>query len=422
MWLHGGKFVSGSNIECGLYDGTRFARDHGLVVVSLNYRFGAFGMSLPDGIKNISMRDQIAGLQWVQNEITKLGGDKDNVTLAGQSAGGIAVLNLLASPKTKGLFHKAIICSAGAWAHTTEQVQQVNELARQTLDVESLTAEVVKVATEEQMIAMTDKADNAISKGVPGWSPVRDGEYVHTDGPIVALAQGAGDKRPLIIGNNTDEMGILAVMMGNFMGGRLVQAQSMHTQALLLLDGAQHSSADRYVDKDITDSAEALVAAVSDDLEAAGVDEPSANAVGESIMTLLLNDAMSYCTALAHTRGGGVVYAYEFAVPPPVHFPRCVHGMELWHTWGALQGSHAEFYAAWLGYELPVEKRALRTSDEWQCSLASLAKSGKPSDMGGTQWKTFPNKMIIKLEECTCEDMVQMTPGLQHLKEVGAVP
>jgi len=219
---------------------------------------------------------------------------------------------------------------------------------------------------------MTEKGYGAISKGIPGWCPVRDGEYVHADGPLVALAQGAGGKRPLIIGNNTDEFGIAAVTMGNFVAGRLVQAQGLHTQALLLLDGAQHASADRYIDKDIIESAEALAAAVSDDLDASGVDDPSGAAIGESLMTLVLNDAMNYCTAFAHTQGGGHVYAYEFAVPPPVHFPRCVQGMELWHTWGALQGNHKEFYASWLRHKLPIDARCLRTSDEWQNSFLHI--------------------------------------------------
>ncbi len=115
FWIHGGALVGGSSAE-GMYDGTKLAA-HGVVVVSINYRLGVFGfLAHPElsaessqGISgNWGILDQIAALKWVQQNIASFGGDPANVTIDGQSAGGLSVMYLLASPMARGLFAKAI--------------------------------------------------------------------------------------------------------------------------------------------------------------------------------------------------------------------------------------------------------------------------------------------------------------------------
>jgi len=119
VWIHGGSLASGSSKE-RLYDGSHLASD-GAVVVSINYRLGVLGyLAHPDlsaespvGISgNYGLMDQILALQWVQNNIAAFGGDPANVTIAGESAGGLSVLYLMATPLARGLFHKAIAQSA----------------------------------------------------------------------------------------------------------------------------------------------------------------------------------------------------------------------------------------------------------------------------------------------------------------------
>src|SRR6202034_3970632 len=111
VWIHGGALQSGSSKE-SLYDGAKLAR-HGLVVVTINYRLGVLGyLAHPDlsaesplGISgNYGLLDQITALAWVQRNITAFGGDPANVTVAGQSAGALSVLYLMASPPARGLF------------------------------------------------------------------------------------------------------------------------------------------------------------------------------------------------------------------------------------------------------------------------------------------------------------------------------
>jgi para-nitrobenzyl esterase len=119
VWIHGGSLTTGGSSE-SLYDGKKLA-ERGVVVVSINYRLGALGyLALPqlsaesaEGISgNYGLLDQIEALRWVKRNIAAFGGDPANVTIAGESAGGLSVMYLMASPPARGLFAKAIAQSA----------------------------------------------------------------------------------------------------------------------------------------------------------------------------------------------------------------------------------------------------------------------------------------------------------------------
>jgi para-nitrobenzyl esterase len=112
VWIHGGGFISGVG-SAPAYSGHTFARD-GIVHVSVNYRLSLDGYTLLEdsidtGTENLGLRDQVAALEWVQRNIAAFGGDPQNVTIAGQSAGGVSVGYLLSSPLAEGLFHRAIV-------------------------------------------------------------------------------------------------------------------------------------------------------------------------------------------------------------------------------------------------------------------------------------------------------------------------
>jgi len=119
FWIYGGALTGGSSRE-PIYDGTRLA-EQGIIVVSVNYRLGALGWlahpelsaESPDGVSgNYGLLDQIEGLRWVQHNIGAFGGDPSNVTIAGESAGALSVMYLMAAPAARGLFSKAIAESA----------------------------------------------------------------------------------------------------------------------------------------------------------------------------------------------------------------------------------------------------------------------------------------------------------------------
>src|SRR5690606_1262277 len=118
-WIPGGARSGGSSSE-PMYDGAALARQ-GLVVVSINYRLGVLGYlahpqlseESPDGVSgNYGLLDQIQALRWVRDNIAAFGGDPGNVTSAGESAGALSVMYLMAAPPARGLFHKAIAQSA----------------------------------------------------------------------------------------------------------------------------------------------------------------------------------------------------------------------------------------------------------------------------------------------------------------------
>ena len=115
FWIHGGGNTSGLK---DIYDFSKMVNRHDVIVVTINYRLGPFGwfthpsiQDLQDGLdktSNFGTLDIISALEWVQSNIAFFGGDKNNVTIFGESAGGHNVFSLLASKKAKGLFHKAI--------------------------------------------------------------------------------------------------------------------------------------------------------------------------------------------------------------------------------------------------------------------------------------------------------------------------
>jgi para-nitrobenzyl esterase len=128
VWIYGGGLSSGS-ANCAIYDGEEMAKK-GIVFISINYRVGVFGfMAHPELSKesgygasgNYGFLDQIAALKWVQKNIAAFGGDANNVTIAGQSAGAFSVTALIASPLAKGLFHKAIPQSGGLLSNMLSQ-------------------------------------------------------------------------------------------------------------------------------------------------------------------------------------------------------------------------------------------------------------------------------------------------------------
>ncbi len=120
VWIHGGALRSGSN-SIAMYDGAALAKETGVIIVSINYRLGALGYLAHPALSaesaesisgNYGLMDQIEALNWVKRNISAFGGDPNNVTIAGESAGALSVMLLMTSPKAEGLFNKAIAQSA----------------------------------------------------------------------------------------------------------------------------------------------------------------------------------------------------------------------------------------------------------------------------------------------------------------------
>lgn len=137
LWIHGGAYITGGSSN-PLYDGSAFAH-RGIVFVSVNYRLGRFGffahpalISAAEGpVGNYAYMDLLAALKWIQRNIAAFEGDPNQVTLAGESAGGDAVLHLLTSPRAKGLFQRAVVMSGGGRVPLLGDIPLTGGTARQ---------------------------------------------------------------------------------------------------------------------------------------------------------------------------------------------------------------------------------------------------------------------------------------------------
>ncbi|WP_280455601.1 carboxylesterase/lipase family protein [Nocardia brasiliensis] len=228
VWIHGGAFTRGSN-ALPAYDGAAFARD-GVVLVSLNYRLGAAGFAVLDGApSNRGLLDQQHALAWVQENIRGFGGDPGNVTVFGESAGAMSIAALLASPRSAGLFAKAIMQSGNGEVVASEaDARKVSAEIAATLAIAPTAADFAAVppdaliAAQEKtvadLIADTDPARwgaSVITGGLASMSlfPVLDGVVLH-ERPIDAVAAGSARGIPLLIGHTSEEFRLFIVPTG----------------------------------------------------------------------------------------------------------------------------------------------------------------------------------------------------------------
>lgn len=214
IWYFGGAFQWGYTSEME-FDGERIAR-RGIVVVSVNYRLGALGFlahpdlteQQPDAPTNFGCLDQQAGLKWVIRNIAAFGGDPDNITIAGQSAGGGSVLTQLASPTNKGLFHRAVVMS-GAIRSPYEDIplmipKTLNEAEQYGSNfLKYLGVETIEQARKLDAFFIRDKY--AAYRSTHGMlTPTIDGMFCIGD-PVELFLSGKCASVPVMAGNTSDE-------------------------------------------------------------------------------------------------------------------------------------------------------------------------------------------------------------------------
>ncbi len=206
VWIHGGAFTIGAGHQA-IYDGHKFAsRD--CVLVTINYRLGAFGFLTLDDITGAEgLADQVAALQWVKANIEAFGGDPDNVTIFGESAGGMSVAALLATPSAKGLFHKAIAQSGAAHiGREPERSERVTHAFLEILGADK--AHLRDVPWGAILKAQTTMLTQArLGKRRLGGLPFQPacGNSVLPVRPIDAIRDGAGVDIPLLTGTTKEE-------------------------------------------------------------------------------------------------------------------------------------------------------------------------------------------------------------------------
>jgi len=212
VWIHGGGFTGGSG---NLSTGSVLAK-RGVVLVSINYRLGPMGFfahpllteESGKGVSgNYGILDMISALEWVQKNIASFGGNSDNVTIFGESAGGAAVYILLSSDLTKGLFHKAI--AESPWVND----MSISPLKNPAYSRESVEATGIRMAellcdsgeVTLEKLRKIDAADLVNQTGRGYRLPAAVDGYVMKENPAIIFEKGLQKSRPFIAGSNTDE-------------------------------------------------------------------------------------------------------------------------------------------------------------------------------------------------------------------------
>lgn len=208
VYIYGGGFGSGG-AGCPIYDGEAMAKK-GVVFVTFNYRVGTFGFlahpelsqEAPYGTSgNYALLDMIAALRWVQQNIAAFGGNPENVTIAGQSAGAVAVNVLTASPLTKGLFHRAIAESGGRF-YDYPSSRQLNDLATAQAKGVSF-ANALKCQSIAELRAKS--AEDILRAGGIQPAPIIDG-YLLPEKIAAVYAAGKQQDVPILVGWNADDV------------------------------------------------------------------------------------------------------------------------------------------------------------------------------------------------------------------------
>jgi para-nitrobenzyl esterase len=215
LWIHGGAFINGFGSEME-FDGAAFA-SQGVILVTINYRLGAFGFLATEEISaenagvvgNVAILDQIAALQWVQENIFAFGGDPQRVTIFGQSAGSISCQTLLSSPMAKGLFSGVILQSGGGYQDMLkrdllpDEAYATGKKFYQLCGVETLAQ--LRTVSAEKMMETTGKIFATMAGVNLLFYPVLDG-HVLPAGYNASIEQGLIQDVAIMAGTTRDDL------------------------------------------------------------------------------------------------------------------------------------------------------------------------------------------------------------------------
>ncbi|MEU3619114.1 carboxylesterase family protein [Streptomyces sp. NPDC006872] len=322
VWIYGGAYKFGS-VDDPAYDGSRLSRDGELVVVTLNYRVGIEGFAQIEGAPaNRGLLDQAAALEWVRENITAFGGDPDQVTVFGESAGAGSIAALMVMPRARGLFRRAITQSVPGTFFSAALAGDIAEVLAGELGLRPTVADLSGVDPRKLPgagAALTARMREYVHRWGPvaltptPFSPVVDGDVLPA-APWQALAGGAARDVELIAGHNRDEYRLF-LLLGGLLGK---------------------------VDESLASMALGLFGPVPDSEQAYRTAFPDASA--EYLFELVQSDWLfrmpSLHLAQAQAAGGGRAHMYEltWAAPANGGVLGACHGLDVPLTFGVYGG------------------------------------------------------------------------------------
>jgi para-nitrobenzyl esterase len=355
LFIHGGSAKYGSNSLDG-YDGSAFARD-GVVIVVINYRLGPEGFSVLDGAPaNLGYADAIAALRWVRDEIRAFGGDPGNVTIFGESAGGIAVGCLLVSPVARGLFHRAIIQSGMPAARPREKAGEVTRREAKALGVPATRDGFLGIPVDRLLAADAEVTEGGSPLNAkPSYSGLVGDAIIPID-PEAAARDGVADGIPLLFGGTSEEQNLFVAGGAPKVGGplfALIRARFGVTGRVLRAYEARYPG------------------------------RPRGYLLSAMIIDLIMRIPM-HRIADARARRGAPTWAYEFAWRSPNHDLGAAHAMELPFVFDRLASPD------WI--LLGGDTMPQRIADEMHAAWVRFATTGDP---GWRPWDATRPTMVF---------------------------
>ena len=390
VWIHGGALTTGYSHE-GMYDGAKLAA-RGAIVVSINYRLGVLGYlahpalsaESPDGVSgNYGVLDQIAALEWVKANIGAFGGDAGNVTIAGESAGALSVMYLMASPKARGLFHKAIAQSAYMISTPSLKEERHGEAAAEATGLRVAAALGANDLTSLRAMDATALSDGALKAGYFPWGTI-DGKILPRQ-LVDTFDRGEQAPVPIIAGFNIGEI-----------------------RSLRMLAPPVPANAAAY---------EAAIRERYGDLADAWLKLYPAKDLGEAILATP-RDAMYGWTserlAIKQTALGQPSYLYLFDHGYPAASEAGLHGFHAAEI-PFVFGTAGDTPPYWPKIPDTVAERRLATAmgDYW----VSFAKTGKPEAAGQAAWRAYGGDAAFIAFADIPRPGVRLMPGMYALHE-----
>lgn len=395
VWIHGGGFTIGASSQ-ELYEGSTLAKRGDVVFVSINYRLGPFGyLNLNDvtggmipATGNEGMLDQIAALEWVRDNIAAFGGDPGNVTIFGESAGGMSVGVLLGMPRARGLFHKAICQSGVNQGLKLDRAAIIAERFISVLGLDASDVDGLRSSTMQQWLAAAAELGVLPSPprdpkigGMP-LQPVVDGKLLPVL-PLDAVANGSADGVIVMAGSNLEESKLFGLM----------------DPGLATLDEA--SLMERICRTISTGDAKVLVKGYRQARTKRGAPTTPAELFGAIQTDQIFRIPAVRLTEALHLRNQSA-YNYLFTWRSPAlggMFGAC-HGLEI----GFVFGTHTmnEGMASFSGSGPAADALAEKMQDAW----LAFARMGDPSCDSLGSWPTYGDKRetMILGEECGIEE------------------